>query len=339
VGNKKISYSIGAGILAFILLAFHPFHVPTIFGVLLVYFAILIFRDQKIYWYLIKHYLIVFFFAAPAIFYYLYLLKFDFVMSQKAVQNMTFTTPVWITIFSYGLLGVLAALGIYYLIKQKKFSNKSVFIITWLAVQLLLIYLPVNYQRRMTQGLQIPLTILATISLLALYNVVKKRKTATTKFIYEQRYLVLIFLSLLLVGSNIFQLSADAFIYTSGKELAYIDKDIVTAAKWLKTTPKDSVIYNSANNVINVLPAYSGRRVFVGHGVETPLFAQKQFEVNWFFDKNRAEQSEINYLNNRSIDYIFYSSSEKAIGEYDPNIKSYLSEVYQNTTVTIYKVL
>lgn len=339
VSNKKISYSIGAGVLAFILFSFHPFHVPTIFGVLLAYFAVLIFRDQKIHWYLIKHYLIVFFLAAPAIFYFLYLLKFDFVMGQKALQNMTFTPPVWITIFSYGLPGALAALGVYYLIKQKKFSNKSIFIITWAVVQLLLIYLPVNYQRRMTQGLQIPITILATISLLALYSVVIKRKTATARFIYEQRFLALIFIGLLLVGSTIFQLSADAVIYSSGKDLAYIDKDIISAAQWLKTTPKDSVVFNSADNIINVLPAYSGRRVFVGHGVETPLSAQKQYEVNWFFSKNRSEQSEINYLTNRSVDYIFYSPAEKLIGEFDPSIKSYLTEDYRNATVIIYKVL
>lgn len=339
VRNKKISYSIGAGILAFLLFSFHPFHVPTIFGVLLVYFAAIIFRDSKIHLYLIKHYLVVFLLSAPAIFYYLYLIKFDFVMGQKALQNMTTTTPLWITFFSYGLLGVLAIAGIIFLIKEKKFSNKSIFIITWAVVQALLLYLPVNYQRRLSHGLHIPLVVLSTISLLIFYNVITKQKTAITKFLFNQRYLIVLFLVFLLLTSNLFQMSADIFIYSSQRELSYLDQELIDAIRWLKNTKDTSVIYNSANNFINIIPAYSGRSVYVGHGVETPLFAQKQFEVNWFFGKNRTEQSEINYLNNRSIDYIFYGPSEKEIGEYDPNIKSYLSEVYKNTTVTIYEVL
>lgn len=337
--NKKFSYSLTVGLAAFILFAFHPFHVLTIFSVIFTYFVILMIKEKKILWHLVKHYLILGLFSAPSILYYLYLVQFDYVVGLKALQNTTFTPPVWITLFSFGLLLVFGILGIYFLIKEKRYSYKTLFILAWVVVQSLIIFLPVNYQRRMVEGLHIPLVILTTISLFSLYRLIKKQNTSLTKFLYSQRYALMFILTLFLISSNVFQLAVDSFIYRNQREVSYLDQEVVSAAGWLKSVDEEAIIFNSARRFINIVPAYSGRKVYVGHGVETPFFAQKQEEVNWFFRQDRAEEIEINFLTKRQIDYIFYSQVEKELGTYSPATKLYLKEVYSNSQVSIYQVL
>jgi len=344
VENQKLSYAVWAGISSLILFLFHPFHILTIFSVILAYFGCLMFYQRKWLWQLIWYYLILATISAPAIFYYLYLLKVDEVMQQKALQNNCFTTPFWLTIFSYGLVLVFAIFGAYFLFKKKKifghnFSEKWSFIILWAVVSFILIYSPVNYQRRLSEGLHFPLVILMTVGLFGLYQILVDKKSKLTKRLWSQRYTLLMIISFLLLGSNIFILAVDLFIYTDRREISYLDNDLIKAASWLRSVGSNQIIFNSANNVINIIPAYAGRLVYVGHGVETPNFKQKQAEVNWFFAKDRPDVTERDFLLKRNINYLFYGPDEQKLGNYNPVVKPYLKAVYANSKVTIYQVL
>ncbi len=341
--NNRFYYSFLAGICAFFLFLFHPFHVLTIFLVIFLYLAALLFFEKKFIWPFFWHYAILCIFSLPPILYYLYLMKADWVMGVKAMQNNCFTTPFWITLFSYGLLLFFSFLGFYFLIKKKYFNHvekrkKFTFILIWALSQFLIIYFPVNFQRRMSAGLHFPLVILTTIGLFGIYYIIKDKKNKLTVIAYNQRYLLLFILLVFFMASNIFSISVDLFIYFNKDEnsYAYIDNDVVDAARWLKLTPFGSIIFNSANSIINIIPAYSGRKVYVGHGVETPFFSIKQQEVDWFFLKNRSEEIESAFLKKRNINYIFYSNLEKKIGKYNPDNKSYLKKVYSNKKVNIY---
>ncbi len=339
VENNRVIYSLAAGVSGLLLFAFHPFHVITIFGVIFIYFAILSLREKKIIWQLVKHFLILTTISLPAIIYYLSLLRVDWLTQQRALQNKCFTTPLWLTLFSFGLLLILALIGVYILSRQQQIDKRFLFLITWAVVQFLVIYLPVNYQRRMTAGLQFPLVVLTTVGFFGIYSGIKQRQTKLTKIIFSQRYALVILLVALFISSNLFQIAADVTIYREKMEFAYLDQEIVAAAKWLKSVGEDKIIFNSAGNVINIVPAYSGRRVYVGHGVETAFFALKQQEVDWFFQKNRSETLEQSFLAKRNISYIFYSETERRIGSYTPQNKSYLKAVYSNKKVQIYQVL
>ncbi|MFA6215803.1 MAG: hypothetical protein WC768_04515 [Patescibacteria group bacterium] len=340
IDNKKLSYGFWAGILALALFSFHPFHVPTVLGVILAYFIVLMFWQKQWQWPLVRYYSILLVFSLPAISYYFYLLKFDWVTIQKFYQNLCFTTPFAVTLFSYGLLLVFSLVGIYFLFKDKtELNNKIIFIIVWFTAQFFLIYSPVNFQRRLTEGLHFPLVVLAAVGLFAAYNSAKQQKTKLSKFIFSWRYVALFILIFLFSGSNIFALATDFFIYRNGLTYSYLDKDVVAAASWLKNIPPDKVIFNSADYIINILPAFSSRKVYVGHGVETPSFGRKQLEVNLFFQRNREPEVERDFLLKRNTGYIFYSISEKELGSYNPDVKAYLKKVFENPQVKIYQVL
>ena len=337
--TKLIRYSFSAGITALVLFSFHPFHVISLLSVILVYYLVLMLEAKKWSWPLFGHYSLLVLLAAPAIIYYLYLVQTDWVIGQKALQNLNFTTPLWLTFFSGGVLLLLALVQTGLILIKKQFSSRNLLLIVWFLVQFVMIYWPVNYQRRMTEGWHFPLVALTALSLFPLSHWWKKKNKSGPKRVFEWRWAFLVLLSLGLVISNLFQLAADFIVYNERRTLAYISQEIIDAALWFKSTDPNSVIFNSSDRIVNIIPAYAGRPVYVGHGVETPAFGPKQTEVAWFFDHNRDQDKEINFLRRRNIDYLFYGPSERALGSYQPETKFYLRATYTNSQVQIYQVL
>ncbi|MCL5794901.1 MAG: hypothetical protein M1338_00885 [Patescibacteria group bacterium] len=339
VENKKLSYGVWSGLSALILFSFHPFHILTIYAVVATYFLTLMIKEKKWLWHLIYYYLILLFLGLPSIVYHLYLLVSDPVIAQKAVQNNCLTTPLKTTFFSYGLLLIFSLAQATVFFVHKKINYKWLFLIVWGIVQFCLLYFPVNYQRRMTEGLQFPMVILTTVSLLALADITMKQKGYWGKFLDRRKYFLVFMLAIFLVSSNLFELITDIYMYRYRSDFVYLDRNLTTAMDYLKSTSKDAVIFNSSYGILNFVPAYSGRRVYVGHGVETPFFRMKQQEVDWFFATNRDNLIERNFLVKRKINYIFYSEPEKQLGDYNPDIKPYLKKVYSNSEVAIYQVI
>lgn len=339
VDNHKLSYAIMAGCSAALLFEFHPFHILTILVVALVYFFV-IWRKRLAGWlFLIESYALLLLISLPVIGYYLYLLKTDWVTQQKAAQNLTFTTPWWLTLFSYGLLLPLAAFGWYWYYKKNTLDAKKNLILVWPVVQFFLIYAPVNYQRRMTEGLQIPLAFLSGLAIVWLYRSLQQSPRPSERWLFSNRYIFILFFGGVLVSSNIFALAADLYIYTDRRDLAYLAGDEIAAARWLKSIPDSAVVFNSAGNIVNIIPAYAGKKVFVGHGVETPDFGRKQIMVNYFFSTNRGTAAEYDFLKKNNISYIFYGPAERQLGGYNPDAKNYLQKVYSNNSVAIFQVL
>lgn len=338
VDSGRVRYSFYSGLSALFLFAFHPFHVITIFTVIFAYFVILFLRGQK-FLFLLKHYLILFCLSLPSIFYYIYLLKFDTLTATRAAQNITLSTSLPVTIIGYGFLFLFSIFALKVFIERKEISNKELFILVWFIAQFLILYFPVNYQRRLSAGLHVPMSLLTVYALVYFYHYFKNSDTSFKKFIWGNRYVVIMALVTLMISSNLFQVATDFFMYKDQRLFTYVDKSYVEAAYWLRDQGLDHKVFNSSENIINLLPAYSLNQVYVGHGVETPSFRQKQLEVEDFFVTNRSEDFEQAFLRDRGIDTIFYSNKEKILGDYNPESKSYLSKIYSNDKVSIYKVL
>ena len=81
----------------------------------------------------------------------------------------------------------------------------------------------------MTAGLHFPLVILTTIVFFAFYHWLKRQKNQFSRFLFNQRYTLLIILAILLIGSNLFQLATDFFIYTNRREFSYLDNEVIAA--------------------------------------------------------------------------------------------------------------
>ncbi|MFH1900154.1 MAG: hypothetical protein ABIJ83_02705 [Patescibacteria group bacterium] len=337
--KDKLKYSIAAGIIALLLFEFHPFHVPTVFGVLGAYFIFECIKQKKIVASYIKHFLIIFFVSFPSILYYLMLEQYDFVTQIRTWQNVCLSPSWWILLISYGLVLVLAVFGSYGIISRRKFYGMNAFLIIWMALQFLLLYIPIPWQRRLMQGLQIPMIILAVQGLYYLYEYLKKRLSPVKfDFLVNNKYLLIILFIFFATSSNLYNLVRDISIFRKGYEPFYISYERDDGYEWLRqNVAVDEVILADLYDG-NIIPGRIGRKVFVGHGVETLFFISKVKEMNWFFSANNFDEKKKYFLEQNSIDFVFFSPGADDLGDFEPSEKEYLKEVYENEEVEIYKV-
>ncbi|MDD5340922.1 MAG: glycosyltransferase [Patescibacteria group bacterium] len=332
----KFRYSIAAGLAALFLFGFHPFFIPTIYFISFVYLIFLFLKNKKIDLKPILNYFLLVIISLPSALYYLYLLLTDSSLGVKAAQNICLT-PGGINFFiSYGLGLFFAIFAVVYLVESKRANNKLFFLIIWFWSSILLIYGPFNFQRRLTEGFQVPLTILAFIGFVIIWDLLK---TKWKIFREAKLWQILPFFIFFFCFTNILVYYGDFRFLASKPEIVYIEKGTKTAMDWYRVNSgyEDTILASRIDG--NLIPGVIGRRVFLGHDVETINYKQKLAEIMNFFGGNNDDQKKINFLKENRIDYLFYSVSEKRLGNFNPSVKNYLAKIYEKNGVEIFKVI
>jgi len=62
-------------------------------------------------------------------------------------------------------------------------------------------------------------------------------------------------------------------------------------------------------------------------------------DVEGFFRPGWGDQKRMNLLQRFGVDYVFYGSAERRVGDYDPAQASFLQPVHQVGEVQIYRVI
>jgi len=337
--KNNYKYSLMAGLGALALLSFHPFPLPIIFCVLTVFWLAISSRDRRINWFFFKHILIIFFISLPLLVYYFIELNFDLVTIIRAKQNICLT-PAWYFLFTgFGFLLIFGAIGCWRYVREHNFKdNNQLFIAVWLPVQLALIFLPFNFQRRLVGGLQIPLTIFALAGLAACHREFKNNKIFS-KYIFNNKLLLIFLFISLFTLSNFFVLALDIHSITARAENYYPVKEI-DAMNWIKNNlGEQNLILANPKISGHFIPGIAGRRVFAGHWVETIFYNQKTVAVDWFFNAETSDDEKLNFLSKNKITHIFYGQSEKKLGGYELDNKPYYREVFGNEAVKIYQAI
>lgn len=333
----KWIYTLLAGLMAGFLIFFHPFHFPTLLAVPLAYIFVRSFKNGKIRVDYFKKYLVFVFFMLPASLYHFLILIYNPVAAGRAELNVCLTPYWWVVVISYGLILPFALWG---LIKKRK-SGRFVFIATWALVQFALIFSPLDFQRRMTQGLQIPLALLAFWGLYAFYESVNKK-------IQIKRWLsgpLIILIMILFFGfSNLYVLAEDLILYSDSKyrkepEYIYLDQAYNEAFSWLaERTAKQAVILGD-HIPSHFASGFALKISYLSHWAETLDFWEKRDKFLKFFQTETDEQWRRDFLAKEGIDYLLYTPFEKRHGGYNPAQSAYLSLVFKKGEVEIYQIL
>jgi hypothetical protein len=345
--KNKLTYSLTAGFLGLLLFQFHPFHTPTIFGVLAIYILVQIIlninklktKKEELFNYL-KHSLIFTLVSLPSIAYWLLLQRYDFITQIRTYQNVCLTPSWWVTIFSYGFIFILAIFAIYKIVKNKKISQLKLFLIVWFIVQFLMVYSPFPFQRRTMQGLQIPMIILAVIGLHFIYNYLKKKLSPRKfNFYVKNKYLLIILFILIFTPSHIYNWIREIAVFTEIYPQLYIPNDLADSYEWIKNNTSQGSVFLADLYSGNLIPGRAGRKVYVGHAVESLFFDSKTVNMVWFYSTNRLDDKKKKFLLDNNIDYVFYSTNEKGFGDFHPEEKDYLDKVFEQGEAEIYRVI
>ncbi|MFA5070288.1 MAG: hypothetical protein WC528_03320 [Patescibacteria group bacterium] len=332
-----------AGIASLILMFFHPFHLPTILAVPLAYIFVASWRAGKLLRPYITKYFVFLLLTSPAVIYQFLLVIYDPVAAGRAAQNICQTDRFWVFLISYGLILPFALIGLWY---KKPRSNKHIFLATWLIAQFFLIFAPLTFQRRLTEGWQIPLCLFAFWGLQYFWEFIKRKKPAIDSSGYK---IIFVSLIVLLFGlSNFHVVAQDLSLYTSAEfrdppQYVYLDKGFGEAFKWMKQNLTSQDVVFSDVIASSFIAGFTGKRIYIGHSVETLDFAKKREIAKWFFESNTGDAEKEQFLKNNKITYLFANNFisvdyKNTAGIFNPATKNYLNPVFKSGEVAIYKV-
>ncbi len=261
--------------------------------------------------------------GVPAVLYELWLVRTDPIFAGWNAQNITVSPPPWELLISFSPALLLALYSIWRTLREQKSPLDTMVI--WLGVVLVLIYLPLDLQRRLLTGFYIPVAGLAVQGLDGLSAGARGR--------------LLLGFSLVLVLSLptnlIVLLAARHGIQTQDPQL-YMSWEEGTALEWIRANTDPEALVLAGPELGLFIPGQTGRRVIYGHPFETVNADQARAKVLVFFEGNLDPTQAAGFLSEEGVDYIFYGPRERDLGALP--VGQGWDQVYREGEVEIYAV-
>ena len=182
-----------------------------------------------------------------------------------------------------------------------------------------------------------PLSVLATLGIFELVREPDKGITLP----YLLQWVGVAGLILLMLPSDILLLAGGLATASQPEWPIYHPAEELAALDYLRLeVPQDSVVMSSVASG-NILPAYAGVRVYVGHGPETLNGEEKHETAGLFFDGGMTDEARRDLLAEINARYVWFGPPEVADGCsegcFDPDALG-LVPVFEEGAYTIYEV-
>jgi hypothetical protein len=221
--------------------------------------------------------------------------------------------------------GVLLAWAVFGIIRDRPLRHASVrLMLVWAVVGLVLLYLPIGLQRRLSLGLAIPLAALAGMGIGALPAAPNWKRFAAGVTLAAG------FPSILLVAA-----SGVAGASLAGGPLV-ISEGELQAYTWMGEHLTEESLILSAMMTGNRIPAFSSARVVIGHPFETPNAAAEEQWVQHFFQDPCVDSDLLQAVRQRGVTHVFYGPEEARLGEFC--WRDALVAAFANDEVVVYSV-
>ncbi|MFC1727175.1 hypothetical protein ACFL0Y_01505 [Patescibacteria group bacterium] len=298
--QKKISI-VKAGLANLLMLFFHPYNLIPIAAILTTFCLWEYFRNKSIK-FLTNQIPLVISLGLGVGFYLL-------TIGKKLLLSPTFTGQLSQSFsspkFSYlilgsGLLIPLAILPALY----RKIDQKTRFMLTWLFIQLAVIYLPFNFQRLLIRGLWVPISLLAIRGIKTIFP-----KTTKTFFV---------------VGLTIVSLSglSSLFVFTQrvskdyDNRWVYLNKSEGEIIQYLKEQDQTDKAIMAAPEMANFLTAHTGKKTWLSH--KQHLHYQERYSKIAQFYQGKMDQDEVlDFFQKTKTQWIYWGPDEKTIAQSD----------------------
>ncbi len=335
-------YGITGGLLALFYFNFHPFYAPVIYAVLFVYLCYLQAQARQVDWRKIFVFMVFLALSLPMVFYHWWVIVSEPVLALRAMQNITTISPLLFVFVGYGLLWLGGILGVVYLIRKYGWQwGRFIVLVSWLIVNLILIYSPIPFGSRYIQGTHIILSILTVSFLFWLTGYLKQKHRRFFQAFISNKVLLVVLFVLFFSMSIIFSIARDIYYFTYKPGITnismFIPIEIKEALDWLHFQKKGAVLADP-NILAKFVPAFAQQPVFVAHGIETISYQEKLDQFKWFWSGKGSDKAKYNFLERANIKYVFFSPYEKSWGDYNPDNNPYLQAIFKNNIIAIYQV-
>jgi hypothetical protein len=249
--------------------------------------------------------------SCPVVIYSAVVLLTDPVFRQWNAQNILPSPNPVHYLLGYGLLLVVALFG--WPVARRDTPRLAAFAAAWLLVVPILLYAPLGTQRRLVEGIQLPLVALA---ILGLTVTLRKRQRLLVPLVLA---LALPSSALLLAGGWGTARTLAAPVFRPGQELRLF--------QCLTDAAKPGQVALSSYDTGNALPTYTPLVAYVGHGPETVFLAEKLPRVAQFYRAETPDAERRQLLRDGRIRFVLLGPSERLLGGFDPASEDYLRRV------------
>lgn len=292
-----------------------PIHVLTLWAVLGVDFLWTAWRERRWAW---RGLFLAAGLPAPLVLYTVAIFSLEPVLRAWNSQSVLPSPAPIHYLLGYGLWLAPAAVGWRGLRRQPRLQR---WVLAWLIVVPILVYLPLPIQRRLVEGGQMPLVILAVLGLTLVW-----RRRWLTWLVAGASTLTALFL---LLGGALAARTPAAPIFLAADQLAVF--------RWTAAQVERGVGLG-AYLTGNALPVYTPLVAYLGLTTETVAFTEKEAQVARFFAASTPDEERRRWLMANHIGYVFSGPAEQALGEFDPRPAPYLRERFRAGAYAVYTV-
>lgn len=236
--------------------------------------------------------------ALPVLLYSALVFATNDVLAEWSSQNRLPSPHVLHAVAGYVVLAIPALWGIRWAWRKsaRRGDLRSLLLVAWVVSAPVLVYLPVNVQRRLAEGVIVPLVVLAVAGLRLMSRQRRRRALARNVVLA----LALPTALLLWLGGLVSALAPDRPLFRPRAEIAALERLDAAA-------PRDAVVLSSKETG-NVVPAYTDLIAYVGHGPETIDSGRKEQQAQDFFAGTLAADERRALLD--AVDVVFYGPLE-----------------------------
>jgi len=268
-------------------------------------------------------FLIIILLSSPIVLYTIYVFSIDPVLKQWNAQNVLPSPHPLHYLLGYATLLVPGVFGLWALWRRRPVLAH--FITGWALAVPALLYAPLTTQRRLIEGFQLPLVILAIWGLTV---VLRRFRWWTLPALLS---LTLTTTLLILAGGvNYARLRAEPIFHPP---------DQLAAFEWLAQNAEPGQVALSSFETGNAVPAYTPLIAYIGHGPETVFLAQKKPRVVAFYQSATNNADRLRLLTDGRIAFVIFGPHERALGDFDPESAAYLSRQFSSGDYSVYKVI
>jgi len=278
-----------------------PFYVALLGVLLFIWLAAQAIRYRRLPWAVILRAALAGLLPLAYLIYNAWLFTTNPIFAVWAAQNILPSPPVPAYLLAYAVFLALAVAAVP-ILRRQGIDQRSLLLIIWPLTSAVLIYLPINIQRRLLEGSIVPLAIMAAMGFARLTS---NRSALIRRMLVAVIALALLPSTLLLIAGGIITASSAGWpVFHPSAELAAYD--------FLNSNaPADSIVFSTRDSGM-VIPAYTHTRVYVGHGPETVDYIEKEALVAAMLASNDLASRDEFFEHNR-IDYVWIGPPESQL--------------------------
>jgi len=261
--------------------------------------------------------------SAPMVVYTAVHFQLDPFLAAWTAQNLLPSPHPLHYLLAYGLVLPPAVFGARALIRQD--ARRGWLPAAWVVVLPLLVYFPINVQRRLAEGVWVALVVLAIVGIEA--------------FAKERAGLVRAVLAALVLPTSLLLWVGGFQAAWSPAEPVFRPSEELAAFEQLATVAEEGEVVLAAYSTGNALPAWAPLRVVAGLGTESIGWPGLEMRIAGFYQSGTGDAERLALLSEFGVSYVFWGPEERALGDWWPASADYLRSVVEVGEYAVFEVL